>query len=226
MYSCIVPSTTKLHERWKEAREAAGLGVNELGRIARLSQGVASRAESGEQEPGLDIIVRAAEAMGVTAGWLAFGEEPRARGSKDAMKLLALSANSFVSRLLRLPKLVGEVERRPQKAWKVGHLVGLVHDLVDEPTLATADGDPTRGTWADLLDEKAGRVPPGNVVGRIDRFRELVSGESSGVHPKAEPPQSRDDEKEPSTDRERPRLPSRRSRSSAAAPPPPRRGRD
>ena len=41
-----------------------------------VSPGAVSQWENGTTEPSLSVLPKLAQALGVTAGWLAFGEEP------------------------------------------------------------------------------------------------------------------------------------------------------
>lgn len=66
--------------RLREARAATGLSQHALARTVGISQPSLSHAESGIIVPELDTLEALARALGVRAGWLAFGEEPRAAG--------------------------------------------------------------------------------------------------------------------------------------------------
>lgn len=62
-------------ERLKQAREGAGLTQAGLGaQIGKPKQNVWDW-ETGRAQPSLDTITKLAEALNVSAGWLAFGEE-------------------------------------------------------------------------------------------------------------------------------------------------------
>lgn len=50
------------------------VGQNDLGDLVSLTGATLSRYESDKQEPDLGTIVRLAAALGVSPGWLAFGE--------------------------------------------------------------------------------------------------------------------------------------------------------
>jgi DNA-binding XRE family transcriptional regulator len=63
-------------------REGRELSQEVLGQLVGVSKGSISAYETGVSEPEkLEIVARLARALGVTGGWLAFGEEPRLRGS-------------------------------------------------------------------------------------------------------------------------------------------------
>jgi transcriptional regulator with XRE-family HTH domain len=70
-----------LRDRVRFVRLQRGKGVNELGAQASLGTGFVSRIESGKRgaNPGFDVIVRLAKALGVFASWLATGEPDQGR---------------------------------------------------------------------------------------------------------------------------------------------------
>lgn len=157
-----------LAERWKQARLARDLTMNQLDKLIKRPQ-FTTKIEAGKtKDPGLESIVLAAKELHVRAAWLAFGEGPM--DHVDQLDVIAnLPAVTLVSRLGKLPKLVSEIENKPMKDWRVWHLASLVHDLGEHPSLATDDGNPIRGTWTDMLDEK--RLPKAKVLGGADRMR-------------------------------------------------------
>lgn len=63
--------------RLRDARAATGISQHALARFVGISQPSLSHAESGIIVPELDTLEALALALGVRAGWLAFGEEPR-----------------------------------------------------------------------------------------------------------------------------------------------------
>lgn len=66
----------KIGERIKQARGEAGLSQPQLAQLCGWdSQSRISQYETGKNEPALDDIERIAEALGVSFGWLASGEE-------------------------------------------------------------------------------------------------------------------------------------------------------
>lgn len=68
-----------LGDRLRVARESAGLGCNELERVAGLKSCV-SRIERGERmAPRYDTVTALAHALGIRAEWLATGEGPMRR---------------------------------------------------------------------------------------------------------------------------------------------------
>lgn len=164
------PMATTLAERWKDARLAKGLGCNELDR--RIGKKALTTIVEAGARPNvaLDTVAKTADVLGVRPAWLAFGVGPR-EGGEEADRIAEFPASTFVGTLPDLPKLVSTVRLHPKKDWKVWHLVSVVQDYLEHPNLANADGDPTRGTWLDVMDEKAGKGPPAKVVGGIDRAR-------------------------------------------------------
>ena len=67
-----------LGERWREAREDAGLGVNELDRLLGQTSGVTSRVEA-DAKPQVTMVMvdRAARVLRVRLDWLVRGEGPK-----------------------------------------------------------------------------------------------------------------------------------------------------
>ena len=59
----IVAGVTR---RLREAREAQGMSMNQLGSLAGLDQVTISRIEKGERSPTLRSLVKIAAALGVT----------------------------------------------------------------------------------------------------------------------------------------------------------------
>ena len=75
-----------LGERVKAAREAKGLQVNELDRLAKVSKGSTSRVEADQRKRvSADIIAKYAAALGVSHEWLATGSGPRQPASPDVI---------------------------------------------------------------------------------------------------------------------------------------------
>jgi transcriptional regulator with XRE-family HTH domain len=65
-----------LGDRIKGAREAKGLGTNELGRLAGTTGATISRLEGGERSKrggSIETVAKIASALGVRAEWLASG---------------------------------------------------------------------------------------------------------------------------------------------------------
>lgn len=69
------PLCFKLPDRFVGARRRAGLQLNQLSAMAELSQPAAGLIEKGLRTPTIDTIERLAAALGVSAGWLAYGYE-------------------------------------------------------------------------------------------------------------------------------------------------------
>ena len=76
-------SVTGFTERLREARAAAGFSLRGLGRAAGISGPAVSQFEHGPRLPTLETAARLAAALGVRAGWLAFGELPPATVRRD-----------------------------------------------------------------------------------------------------------------------------------------------
>jgi transcriptional regulator with XRE-family HTH domain len=66
-------------KRLKEARKATGMSQKELEDKSGVNQGRISRIENGDRMEGISAaaFVRLARPLGVRAGWLLTGEEPR-----------------------------------------------------------------------------------------------------------------------------------------------------
>ncbi len=68
----------KMHDwapRFREAREALGVSRAMLGRIAGVSPTTIRHAELGDRDLTLRPVLRLANVLGVTPGWLIMGEE-------------------------------------------------------------------------------------------------------------------------------------------------------
>ena len=63
-------------ERLFKARTDARFSVRKLAAAAGLSPSVISSYETGRTDPGRAVVERLAKALGVDAGWLAYGESP------------------------------------------------------------------------------------------------------------------------------------------------------
>jgi len=59
--------------RLKEAHERSGLSFRALAQAADLTSWGLQLLEKGEREPKIGTVERLATALGVSAGWLAFG---------------------------------------------------------------------------------------------------------------------------------------------------------
>ena len=59
-------------------RQAAGLGLIKLGKLAGVSHSTIGDIEKGRQLPAVDTVERIARALKVRASWLAFGDGERA----------------------------------------------------------------------------------------------------------------------------------------------------
>ncbi len=69
------PLCFKLSQRLVASRERAGLRLNQVSAQAGLSQPSSGLIEKGLRTPGIDTLERIAAALGVSAGWLAYGYE-------------------------------------------------------------------------------------------------------------------------------------------------------
>lgn len=80
-------------DRYRKAREAAGLGQSELAELIGIARNTVSNYERGSVEPRL-IVTRAwALATGVPAAWLETGEVPSNGGPGGGAKLPRLDSN-------------------------------------------------------------------------------------------------------------------------------------
>ena len=90
------PDPEGLAARVRSAREALGITLHELGKLAASSYSQAQAMESGS-DPSIEIIERYAAALGVAESWLAFGlgdcELPRrvASGAPETGSLREMS---------------------------------------------------------------------------------------------------------------------------------------
>lgn len=62
--------------RLASARHEARMSVRKLAAAAGVSPSVISSYETGRTDPGRAVVERLAKALGVDAGWLAYGESP------------------------------------------------------------------------------------------------------------------------------------------------------
>lgn len=65
--------------RLLDARTAAGQSQRDVAAAIGVTQPQVARYEGGERLPEYETAERLAEVLGVRAGWLVFGEEPRER---------------------------------------------------------------------------------------------------------------------------------------------------
>jgi transcriptional regulator with XRE-family HTH domain len=72
----ISQAQTALGDRLRLARTDCSMSLAELGRRTGRSPRAIAKIENGGQS-GIDVIESLAKALGVSAGWLAFGIEPR-----------------------------------------------------------------------------------------------------------------------------------------------------
>jgi transcriptional regulator with XRE-family HTH domain len=68
------PHASGLSRRMRLAREHAGLSQRALALKARCTNSTIIEVEAGKRMPQIDTIEVLARALGVTAGWLAYGE--------------------------------------------------------------------------------------------------------------------------------------------------------
>jgi transcriptional regulator with XRE-family HTH domain len=165
----LSPFTLKLRAAMREAKYVRPWGdgekpmVSELARASGVERGWISKLYSGKagKRPGRDTVVQLAEALGAAGKDLLTNYEAEEE----------LKAGPFVSMLMSLEKLRTEVIKNPNE-WRVSTLVSVVRDLLESKTLSDRDGNPTQGTWKDILDEAASGGP-GPRVGGHARFAEI-----------------------------------------------------
>lgn len=68
------PQSSGLSRRFRLAREHAGLTQRALAAKARCTNSTIIEVESGNRMPQIDTIEVLARALGVSSGWLAYGE--------------------------------------------------------------------------------------------------------------------------------------------------------
>ena len=70
-----IPLSSKLSQRLRAAREKRGISRRDLAsRLGGDKYSTLSKIEEGESMPGIDTVELLARALGVSAGWLAYGE--------------------------------------------------------------------------------------------------------------------------------------------------------
>lgn len=70
-----VPLSSKLNQRLRLAREKRGISRRDLAsRLGGDKYSTLSKIEEGDSMPGIDTVELLARALGVSAGWLAYGE--------------------------------------------------------------------------------------------------------------------------------------------------------
>ena len=70
-----IPLSSKLSQRLRAAREKRGISRRELAaRLGGDKYSTLSKIEEGDSMPGIDTVELLARALGVSAGWLAYGE--------------------------------------------------------------------------------------------------------------------------------------------------------
>lgn len=119
-----------------------------LGEAAGCSQGainkIAKRPEAGRE---------IAEKLLKPLGFRSFQELVKKHKTK-------VFANDIAIILRDYPKLEETLRRTTDTQWEIDHLVSLILSLRKHPQLSRPDGEPVRGTWAEMLDEIAeGREP-------------------------------------------------------------------
>lgn len=68
------PHASGLSRRFRQAREHAGLTQRALAAKSRCTNSTIIEVEAGNRMPQIDTIEVLARALGVSAGWLAYGE--------------------------------------------------------------------------------------------------------------------------------------------------------
>ena len=69
------PLCSKLSDRLLTTRNRSGQKLYEVADLAKISQTTPGAVERGENIPSLDTLERLASALGVPAGWIAYGHE-------------------------------------------------------------------------------------------------------------------------------------------------------
>lgn len=155
---------TTLSQRWKLAREAAGLGSNELDRAIGQGSGYTSPLEAGTKaSPNLEIVARAATAMKVSPAWLAFGEGPMRSTETTG---LDFPAGTLLLKLRKQPGLESWIEEHPASA-TVHELVRGIMAIESGRAAAYArseDQRPHAGWGAFFKDLRAGKIDVVNVA--------------------------------------------------------------
>lgn len=136
-----MPIVSTLGERLKRAREARGLGANELGR--RLghsdSAGTVSRWESGEREPGWENARDAAARLNVPVAWLV-GEQIDDGTVPEALDIEGPRDPRSVSTALL--RVFESLESSPPRERALVRLAGLLdEDVVSIVRAAPVDRD-------------------------------------------------------------------------------------
>lgn len=81
------PRYLGIRDRLKSLRQKRGLSLNALGIAAGLTYTTIHNIETGRTVPGIDTVEKIADALDISAAWLAFGE-----GEPPSAAALAMSS--------------------------------------------------------------------------------------------------------------------------------------
>jgi transcriptional regulator with XRE-family HTH domain len=120
-----------LGQRWKEAREAAGFGMNELDRLIGQRSGYTSRVEAdGKPEITMYVVDRAARVLGVRLDWLATGDGPRERDHEPTIE--PDQVNDTIARVVRAKGYPFEVAIEASRARGLTGTASISEEDADE----------------------------------------------------------------------------------------------
>lgn len=152
--------TTTLAQRWRAAREAAGLRFNELDRAIKQTSGYSSPIEAGtKKNPQLGTVALAASVLNVSPLWLAFGQGPMTPTESAS---LDFPAATLLLKLHHYAGLEKWVEDHPGDV-TVLDLVRGVQAMESGRAAAYArseDQEPHAGWGAFFADLRAGKFDP------------------------------------------------------------------
>lgn len=108
------PLHWKFAERLRRVRKAAGLNPSALSVAAGLSKNSVSVLEEGEVCPRLPTVEQLARALGVGAGWLAYGLDEQAATEQGPLRCAGLAARARAARgLLAIKELARRASTSP-----------------------------------------------------------------------------------------------------------------
>jgi len=137
---------TTLAERWKIARERAGLGYNELDRLIGQTSGYSSPLERGTKPtPSVKVMADAAKVLNVSLDWLATGEGPMDRTAPDP------PISQFLMELRRLPGLEAWLSKNAG-SFTVSQVAKVIAIYEVSPPSSHERGEP-HGGWGSYFDD-------------------------------------------------------------------------
>lgn len=148
-----------IRDRWKKARERAGLGFNELDRLIGQGSGYSSPLESGGKKlTTAEIMGKAAKALNVNVEWLITGEGPMDRAAPDP------TIGQFLIDMRRLPELEAWIAKKSGD-YTVSQVAKVMKVYeASSPSARGSDGVP-HGGWdayfSAALSGKLSKVRPG-----------------------------------------------------------------